>query len=119
AVIEDAVVVSGETALPARHRPHVVLGRVGVVWPRLLGEPPRERDAASVAHDPRGGHSLRRRYEVQGAELIVLAPASPVAAIAEPGSNVVVGRQLVMCHGARPAVSGARRRWDDGCRAGA
>src|SRR5262249_5158064 len=83
AVIEDAVVVGGEAAAPARHRAHVVLGRVRIAGPRLLGKRPAQRHAAAAAHQARGGHALGVRDQVDGPALVVLAPAPPVAAITE------------------------------------
>jgi len=91
-VIEDAVVVRGEAALPTRHRAHPVLGREGVVHARLLGELAAQRDATAGPDQPRGPRTLLGRDQVDGAALVVLPPAPPVPPLVEPGADFGVGR---------------------------
>src|SRR6266536_5835441 len=81
AMVEDAVIVGGEATARSRDGAHVVLGRVRVARARLFGELAAQRDAAALGHQPGGGHPLLRRDEIQRADLVVLAPAAPVAPV--------------------------------------
>src|SRR5262249_41000558 len=92
AVIEDAVVVGGEAAFAARVRLHVMVRGQRVVRTGLLGERAAERDAAAAFHQAGGGGALGRRDQVHHALLIILAPAAPVATLADPAHHFLVGR---------------------------
>ena len=120
AVVEDAVVVGREATLAARQRPHVVLRGQSVVGARLLGKRAAHRDAPPRADEPGGGRALRRRDQIDRAELIVLPPAPPVAAIADQGAHFLLGWQRTLGHVvpsgrrtlrrlARPAQAHSRR----------
>src|SRR5262249_58255753 len=89
--------------LAARHRLHEVLRGQRVVRPRLLGKRSAERDAATALHEARGRHTLGGGDQIDGALLIVLAPAPPVAALTDPGRDFLVGGQRSLRHGPPPS----------------
>ena len=92
AVIVDPVIVGGEAARPARVSPHEVMGRKRIVRSRILRERPAERDAAPAAHQPGRRGALGGRDEVERAELVVLTPATPVAALPDPVLHFLLRR---------------------------
>src|SRR5258706_533094 len=71
-------------------RPHEVVRRQRVAGPRVLGKRPAQREATPTAHQPGGGGALGRRDEIQRADLVVLAPAPPVAALADPAEDFLL-----------------------------
>ena len=92
AVVENAVVVDVRQRIEVgmRHamrydshavgadRDHVVFERIGVV-DRLFGVGnSRERDGDPLLHESRSLTPLGRRDQVERAQLIIVAPASPV-----------------------------------------
>src|SRR5262249_20109855 len=92
AVVVDAVVVRREAALAPGMRPHEVVRRQRIVRAGVLWERPAERDAAPGADQSGRSRALGRCDEIDGAELIVLAPAAPVASIAiQPCTSCSVG----------------------------
>src|SRR5262249_22210235 len=83
AVVEDAVVVAGESTRAARDDAHEVLRRERVADAGLLGKRTAERHGAPASHQPRGRGALGRGDEIDRADLVVLPPTPPVPAITD------------------------------------
>src|SRR5262249_8728802 len=94
AVVVDAVVVRGEAALAPRMRPHEMVSRQRVVGTGVLRKRSAQRDAAPGGHEPGCRRALGRCDQVDGAELIVLAPAAPVAPLSDPALHFMLCRYL-------------------------
>src|SRR5262245_6020040 len=92
AVVVDAVVVRGEAALAPRMRAHEMVSRQRVVGAGIFRKRPAQRDATPGAHELGCRRALRRCDEVDGAELIVLAPAAPVAPLPDPALHFLLCR---------------------------
>ena len=96
AVVDEAQVVHDVAAVPAeRALGHEVLRRL---------EDAAERDGPAGAHEAGGGGALLGGDEVDGADLVVVAPAAPVTPVAVHRGVVGVG-----------GLRGGRRRASDRC----
>src|SRR5262249_1746662 len=85
-------------ALAAGERAHVVVRGQRIVEARLLRERPAHRDAAALLHQPGRRGALGRRDQVDRAELVVLAPAAPVATIVDQRADFLLGGQRPLGH---------------------
>src|SRR5207244_13653772 len=66
---------------------------------RIVRDRPAQRHAASAPHEPRRRRALGRRDQVDGADLVILAPPSPVAAFADVTEHFLLRRQRTLRHG--------------------
>ena len=104
AVVGHAVVVGGQPAAGLAHAPvHEVLGRRGIVGRGGLGELAAEGHGPPLLHQPRGRQPLLVGDHVHRADLVVGAPASPVAVFFKVGEDFILGGHSPF-HRCPPAV---------------
>src|SRR4029450_6957745 len=98
AVIIEAHVVRREAAGTARDDLHPVVGWIGVTWTGQFWKVTAKRDATTRSNERGRLDALRRGDQVNGADLVVLAPTPPITPLMEIGEHFLTCRYAPFCH---------------------
>src|SRR5215831_18498963 len=98
AVIIDAHVVRRETPGATWDDLHPVVRWIGVAWTRQFWKVSAEGDAAARPHERGRLDALGRGDQVDGADLVVLAPASPITPLMQIREHFLTCRYAPFCH---------------------
>src|SRR5438309_10491316 len=92
AVIINAHVVCREATGATWHDLHPVVRWIGVAWAGQFVKVTAEGDAPARPHERGRLDALGRGDQIDGADLVVLAPASPIAPLMEIGEHFLTCR---------------------------
>jgi len=98
-MVINADIVGREATRPTRHGLHPVLRWISVAWTGKFWKVTAQGHAAPSTHQRRGLDALLWRDKVNGPNLVVLPPASPIPTFMQLGEHFLACGYASFCHG--------------------